>query len=417
MGDSENGMKRGGIAATVRERAQADTSSTGEKPQDEFRSVFNEDLETILDIGKWRQGENLGEVYERISREIEQSLKDEARVTETIRKELFSEIRNASDIPDLAGVYRLPPARIEDAHKNVLFNGLVEACDGTVASVDTIPITITQISVCLVSYSGQQGSWTQRLFQRDFRGSGQNLLDEMYSLLEARKKRAAVDIESGADSLSMLARRAVMTYAERAILLDHSATPWRMGQGNPAPYELLIGSGRPEMVRTSIPVLRRLVDHEKFIFVPSTIKDRLLLTLGQSLRPMEYLIYDSAKHNLKKLTDRGHYRGEGWEDVKEIVDAYIEDCGPKIVIGMYRVARHSPPQVFYAHRDHVHEAALIAMADSVMQEHRGFPMLLDLADHACRAVFGIDIFMGVTQLAFSSVGEPFRFMSERSTRS
>lgn len=41
----------------------------------------------------------------------------------------------------------------------LLFNGAVEACDGTSVEHGTLPVTITQIGVCLVSYQGDQGSW------------------------------------------------------------------------------------------------------------------------------------------------------------------------------------------------------------------------------------------------------------------
>ena len=72
--------------------------------------------------------------------------------------------------------------------------------------------------------------------------------------------------------------------------------------------------------------------------------------------------------------------------------------------------------MFYAHIDRVHEAALIAMADSVLQEHRGFPMLIDLADRLCQSSFGVDTFMSSAQAAYSEAGEPFRYLAERSTR-
>jgi hypothetical protein len=69
----------------------------------------------------------------------------------------------------------------------------------------------------------------------------------------------------------------------------------------------------------------------------------------------------------------------------------------------------APAQMFYAHVDHAHEAALIALADSVLQEHRGFPMLIDLADSLCSATFGADVFTASTQLAYAAAGEPYRY--------
>ena len=64
----------------------------------------------------------------------------------------------------------------------------------------------------------------------------------------------------------------------------------------------------------------------------------------------------------------------------------------------------------------VFSTALIALADSALQEHRGFPMLIDLADTVCRAIFGTDSFTASTQLAYVEAGEPFRYLTERQTR-
>jgi hypothetical protein len=84
---------------------------------------------------------------------------------------------------------------------------------------------------------------------------------------------------------------------------------------------------------------------------------------------------------------------------------------------MYRASSLAPAQMFYAHADHAHEAALIVLADSVLQEHRGFPMLIDLADGVCRATFGGEVFDVSARVAYAQAGEPFRYASERSTRS
>ena len=75
-----------------------------------------------------------------------------------------------------------------------------------------------------------------------------------------------------------------------------------------------------------------------------------------------------------------------------------------------------PPQIFYAHADHVHEAALVAMADSVLQSHRGFPMLIDLADTVCSSTFGTNAFNSTVQSAYAQAGDPLRYLGERETR-
>jgi hypothetical protein len=240
-------------------------------------------------------------------------------------------------------------------------------------------------------------------------------VDELYTLLERRRQRSAVDGPAARDRLSDLARRGIMAYAERAVLMDRSAAVWRMGHGNPTPYELLTGSGMAQLAALSIRMFRRMVEHGRFVFVPSGFKGREWLTIGNALKPLEYVILETHEQFLEEVAG-GHYRGEGWGPIKDELDAFIRECGPRIVRGLYRVSEYSPSQAFYAHVDHAHEAALIAMADSVLQEHRGFPMLIDLADNLCKATFGTDAFAASMQVAYSEAGSPFRYFSERRAR-
>ena len=76
----------------------------------------------------------------------------------------------------------------------------------------------------------------------------------------------------------------------------------------------------------------------------------------------------------------------------------------------------APPYVFYAHADRAHEAALIAMADSTMHEHRGFPMLIDLADRICASTFGAQALATQLEVSYAAQGVPFEYLPERYTR-
>ena len=102
--------------------------------------------------------------------------------------------------------------------------------------------------------------------------------------------------------------------------------------------------------------------------------------------------------------------------LKAEVQAFVEELGPQIVIGLYRASSQAPARLFYAHRDQACLAASIAMADSVLQEHRGFPMLIDLADTVCRTTFGSSTFRGFIEQAYTEAGTPFRYLGERETR-
>ena len=57
------------------------------------------------------------------------------------------------------------------------------------------------------------------------------------------------------------------------------------------------------------------------------------------------------------------------------------------------------------------------MADSVLQPHRGFPMLIDLADLVCRTTFDGGSFVGLVHSAYAAAGAPVRYLGERETRS
>jgi hypothetical protein len=72
--------------------------------------------------------------------------------------------------------------------------------------------------------------------------------------------------------------------------------------------------------------------------------------------------------------------------------------------------------VFYAHRDHFELAAAIAIADSVLLPDRGFPMLIDLADRACKSVYGGGSLKDMTDAAYARCGAGTRFTSERANR-
>jgi len=382
----------------------------------EFENAYGEPLSRTLDLGTWLPGEDLGALYDRQRQEIEEAIRQENRLQEAIRKQVFPKLRTRDGAPRGAGVYQATPEDIERVHTGILFNGQVDACDGKCVSFDTLPLTIIQIGVCLVSYAGNQGSWVQRLYRRDLRISGRDPVDEALNLLDRRRQRDGVEGEGRRDALSSLAQRGIMAFAERAVLLHNSTAQWRLGHGNPAPYELLTGSGLRDLLERSLDLLDQLIlKHQRFVFIPSRTTERFVLTIGNALQPLQYAVVDTMEAQLRAIIERGHYRGE-WASLLRRVRDFAAEAGTRIVIGTYRTSALSPPRVFYAHEDHAHDAALIAMADSSLQEHRGFPMLIDLANTICDSVFGTDSFVASVQATYADVGEPYRYLSERQTR-
>ena len=380
-----------------------------------FETAFGEKLSQTLDLDTWMLGEDIMSAYGRLEQEVAEALAKESEYRQKIRELVFSRLKDAQGAPKNAGVYQASRENLERIHSGLLFNGGVEACDGTSIVHDTIPLTITQIGVSLVSYNGQQGSWVHRLFRRDLRARVSDPVQEVLDVLDRRERREAQGVR--VDSLSELARRGIMAYAERAILAQKSDATWRMGHGNPAPYELLTGlwSSQRSRIELSLNLIRWYVlEHKRFVFVPSAPRKRHWLTIGNALNPLEFAILQTLKPDIQHMIDTGGYRDES--GVRPAMRTFCNQVAPHIVVGLYRVWEGSPPYLFYAHVDHAEMAAHIAMADSVLQEHRGFPMLIDLADTVCRTTFGIDSFVPSVQMAYTDAGQPFRYLGERETR-
>ncbi len=399
------------------DRSSADNILAMEANQ--FQAAFGESVENPLDIDTWQLGDDLAAMYSALEQQITQAVEQEGRIRERIRTELFPYVFTHPQAPARAGCYKVDVATLERIHRGLLFNGGVEACDGTSLVHDSLPITIAQIGVSLVSYQGNQGTWVHRLYRRDLRVAGLDPIEEAMALLERRRRRDSTDAQSARDKLSDFTRRGIMEYAERAILLHKSEALWRMGHGHPVPYELLTGGGL--VIEGDMPLLRYsmkmwrelLMQQTRWVFVTSAPSDRVLLTLGDALRPLEFALVGTPLQSMRDIA-AGHLpSGKG---LKAEVQAFVEELGPQIVIGLYRASSQAPARLFYAHRDHACLAASIAMADSVLQEHRGFPMLIDLADTVCRTTFGSSTFRGFIEQAYTEAGTPFRYLGERETR-
>src|SRR5262249_18746584 len=146
------------------------------------------------------------------------------------------------------------------------------------------------LGISLVSYRGDQGAWGARIFRRDLRQKEMDA-DELFEFLERRARRDASAQMLGYDGFSELVQKAILGYAERAILLRRSQAPWRLGHGNPLTYEMLTGGNNLEVMVEATRVLREFVeDHQKFVFIAGEPREALLRTIGRALHPREYAI-------------------------------------------------------------------------------------------------------------------------------
>lgn len=412
----------------VADRGHDESEKLSQLDEDVEVESLEAEFKAALDLDTWTSGERMDQLAARLEREVEMAARFEADMAPRVLKALEEGLPSAPDASRESGIYKLTPDIITRALKNVVFNGLVEACDGTRVAVSTLPVTVIQIGICLTSYqgSGDGGSIGHRLYRHDImRKSGdaeQEVLDFL-SRRARRKKREVAHQEYGDDgqlmNISDMLCRALMIYAERAMLVERSQSPWRMGHGGPMPHELIVGSGRNEMAFASLEMLRRLLlNHQKFIFVPSEISDEAVVTIANALHPLQYAVLRNTKDIIQGYIEgssyeRPHYKKSG---LYQAVCSFQEDVGSKVVLGVYRASALCPGRVFYAHEDHVHEAAQIVMADSVLQEARGFPNLIDIADRTCKGMFEPGGLSAQVHAVLARSGSPFRFLGERNTR-
>ncbi|MBO0939428.1 hypothetical protein J2I47_22960 [Fibrella sp. HMF5335] len=372
---------------------------------------FENAILASLDMRAWEIDLDQSGFYEQIGQRVYDAVKQEVDISSTIRDRILPEL-NCDKLP-FTGVKEFAIEQIRKAHNGLLFNGGVTAVDGTRITHDTLPMTITQIGICLVNYNGNYGSYMHRVFQRDLQFKGDDPVEELMDMLQIRKKRSGQGIDDDMGRFSEMAQRGLMAYAERKILMERAGSLWRIGHGNPFPYEMLVNfwASKPEVVKEALNLFTQIAKYERFVFVPSS-PGRHLITIGNALQPREYVLIDTVRTGLTEVIDYGHASIA----TKALQKQFVEEYGDQVVIGLFKCSDMSPAHVFYAHRDHAHTAALIAIADGILQEHRGFPMLIDLADQICHSTFHPETFFASVRQAYADAGQPFRFLGERETR-
>jgi len=394
----------------------------------EVSDTLEQGFQQALNLDNWTAGERMDQLAARLEREVELAAQFEDGMAPRVLKKLEEALPTAPDRSKESGVYTLTIDDVSRAISNVLFNGLVEACDGTRVAVATLPVTVVQIGICLTSYlgTGDGGTIGHRLYRHDILRKNGNAEEEVLEFLSRRARRKRSELarpEFGDDGQSMsisdMLCRALMMYAERAMLTERSTRPWRLGHGGPMPHELIVGSGRSEMAFASLDMLRRLLlGHKQFVFVPSEISDAAVVTIANALQPLQYAVLRNTKDIIEGYIagssyERPHYKKSG---LYQAVRSFQEDVGSKVVLGVYRASVLCPGRVFYSHEDHVHEAAQIVVADSALQEARGFPNLIDIADRTCKGMFEPGGLSAQVHAALARSGSPFRFLAERGTR-
>src|SRR5262249_6404555 len=97
-----------------------------------FEDQFDEDILQTLDVERWRLGNDLEQEYQRFLREVREAEQIETAKEKQIREELLPWLASLPNMPKNAGKHEVTPENIASVHRGLLFNGSVEACDGTI---------------------------------------------------------------------------------------------------------------------------------------------------------------------------------------------------------------------------------------------------------------------------------------------
>jgi hypothetical protein len=376
----------------------------------EFQNSFGENLLQTLDLNTWSSGVDPQAIIERLTREVATARQQEDRMRVSIRENLLPRLAGRRNAPPESGVFQVKPEELVKIHEGLLFPGNVVAVHGTAATHESLPLGITQIGIAAVSYKGTAGTFSQRLFRKELAAQDQNPLKEAIDYIANRHNPRAM---SNMEILSRLAQRGIRTYAERAIMADKVEAEWRIGQGNPCAHELLTGSGYVNLLKASLAVLERIIHQQKkFVFVSNAGMERGLMTLGLALRAGEYIIFETLERQSNQLLQHWKTTDPRFPLARKFVDMHC----PQILLGVFRASGRTAPRLFYAHREHVHMAVRVAMADSVLRPEKSYPLLLDVAELTCRSVFGEDGFEGLVQDAYAHAGAYLQYFLERESR-
>src|SRR5262249_22935388 len=154
------------------------------------------------------------ELEERLLRNVRLAVDNETEMAPRVIQTVKDNIKSAPGASPESGIQTVTPEQISATCRNVLFNGLVEACDGTRVTYDTLPISVIQIGLCMSTYlgDGEPVSIGHRLFRHDIIRDNGNATDDVLDFIQQRSQRSTPDENGEFRGISDMLVRAIMGY-------------------------------------------------------------------------------------------------------------------------------------------------------------------------------------------------------------
>lgn len=324
-------------------------------------------LLSLIDLDNW-------ESFEEFLESSDTRLLEDIQVGLQRRKELRDFL--LSDPNFRKAVKKVDP-QLREWAKSELFGGNVCAVDGTLSIVPSTSGGRARVGVVATSYKSDK---IERVIYVSYR----QLAEPAKTPTEYMKRLKAVN------KTSNLMMRAVMAFAERELSLRRQE-PWKFVHGELVPYELRTGAGRPGVVLPkSLELGARLIESKRSIGIIEDSDDTDLLNAAETLERSEYIEARGLDRDLEdylrgypdpdnpgQRIGRAHFNPSDQKRFEEFINNYAN----QVKIGIFRVG--FKPFIFQAHAENFDRAAALVMTDASMQPLRGFPLLVDYADHIC----------------------------------
>lgn len=361
---------------------------------------LGESLRDLVDLDTWQTNPDPGELFRNLGEQARRNVEREKARRAPLRELLRQRCREMPNPPPYAGLHRVPEADLEQVARGYLYNGLTEAVCGDFVAHETVPLTLAQAGICLVGYNGRLDQWHHRIIRKELAISLPDPVAEAEAVLQMRHRMAAGGFNR-LHQLSELARRGLVSFMERKVMLTQCPGKWRLGYGVPVPLDLLTGMGNMELLSMSLDLmLDLLLGDARWVWVAHRMPEPGLDMLASALEPLEFCILMRLHPRLADQVDTGRYTPQ----YQVLVDRFVDEVGPKVVLGAFRAGALCPPRFFVAHEDRVYTAALIAMADALPLQPVGMPALLQLARAQCRVGLGMESFEQAVQQAYREAG-------------
>jgi hypothetical protein len=333
-------------------------------------------IEQILKKSPWGNLEgHLNDLRERVDKSVKQANEYRAKYREELLK------KN----PELKNKIQSPLDKELKKAENTLKRGTVAASDGTLSPVPLLGGTKIQVGVVIVFNKGEIVDYITKVFEAEISGGADSGFEYFQNLRNTRK-------------ISNLLARAIMLFGERKHLIEHQAD-WRMIHGEIIPHELRTGAGRPNQnLDLAFDLVHKYVASKNFIAVSEASDDIDILNAAILLEPGEYVVVKTLTNVLNLFLEgdeeTGQLRANFSEKDRNRFREFIQEVGDKVSIVLVKAG--NKPFLLECHTEKVEEAVSLFLADSLWTRGfptdgssltvRGYPYLIDLADHVARTL-------------------------------